>query len=236
MIKKILKKIGRYWTIYKTTDVRQTNFVNKFAKKGKGAKVVVYHHSNINIAKGALLKIEDHSSLDVNYAHLDREIVEPATLWLSENATMICHGHVHMYEGTKIIVYPGASLEVGDDVSLNGCVIQCATTIRIGNNTSVPAGTLVQDTDYHPCYGHDGNPKCYKKPITIGNNVWIASRCIILKGVTIGDGAIIASGTVVTKDVPPYCLVAGNPAKVIRENVISWRTKEAMDKGLQLPF
>ncbi len=236
MIKKIYRKVTKFFTLSRTIDIRQTRLLNKVTQKGNGAQVTVFHHSNINIAKGALLKIEGHSSLDVNYAHLDREIIEPATLWLSENATMICHGHVHMYEGTKIIVYPDASLEVGDEVSLNGCVIQCATSIKIGNNTSVPAGTLVQDTDYHPCYDHEGNPKCYKKPIVIGNNVWIASRCMILKGVTIGDGAIVASGSVVTKDVPPYCLVAGNPAKVIRENVISWRTKKAMDNGLQLPF
>lgn len=236
MIKKICRKVFKLLNLLKTTDVRQTKMLNKLAHKGDGAHITVFHHSNINVAKSATLRIDSKGLLDVNYAHLNREIVTPSTLWLDENASMICHGQVHMYEGTIIIVYPGAVLEVGNNVSLNGCIIQCATSIKIGNNTSVPAGTLVQDTDYHPCYDKEGKPKCYQKPITIGNNVWIASRCIILKGVTIGDGAIIASGSVVTKDIPPYCLAAGNPAKVVRENVISWRTKNAMDKGLQLPF
>lgn len=55
-----------------------------------------------------------------------------------------------------------------------------------------------------------------KNLITIGNDVWIGGRAIISRGVTIGDGAIIASGSIVTKDVEPYSIVGGVPAKVIR--------------------
>lgn len=54
------------------------------------------------------------------------------------------------------------------------------------------------------------------KPITIGNNVWVGTRVIILDGVTIGDNSIVASGAIVTKDVPPYSIVGGIPAKVIK--------------------
>ena len=55
-----------------------------------------------------------------------------------------------------------------------------------------------------------------------GDKVWIATNAMILPGVTIGDGAIVAAGAVVTKDVPPRCMVAGVPAKVIKENV-EWK-------------
>lgn len=54
------------------------------------------------------------------------------------------------------------------------------------------------------------------KPITIGNNVWIGTRVVIMDGVTVGDNSIIASGAIVTKDVPPYSIVGGVPAKVIK--------------------
>ncbi len=55
-----------------------------------------------------------------------------------------------------------------------------------------------------------------EKQIVVGDDVWLGYGAIILPGVTIGDGAIIGAGTVVTKDVPPYAIVGGNPAKVIR--------------------
>jgi galactoside O-acetyltransferase len=55
------------------------------------------------------------------------------------------------------------------------------------------------------------------KPVTISDRVWIGFNVIILKGVTIGEGAIVGAGSVVTKDVSPYTIVAGNPAQVIRE-------------------
>jgi acetyltransferase-like isoleucine patch superfamily enzyme len=55
-----------------------------------------------------------------------------------------------------------------------------------------------------------------KGPVVIGNDVWVGAGAIILSGVSIGDGAIVAAGAVVTKDVPPYAIVGGNPAKLIR--------------------
>lgn len=56
-----------------------------------------------------------------------------------------------------------------------------------------------------------------KGPVRIGNDVWLGSRCTIMSGVTIGDGAVIGAHAVVTKDVPPYTITAGNPARVVRE-------------------
>ena len=62
-----------------------------------------------------------------------------------------------------------------------------------------------------------------ESPIVIGNNVWIGANSILLAGVTVGDGAIIGAGAVVTKEVPPYAIVGGNPARVIR-----YRKKESV--------
>lgn len=61
-------------------------------------------------------------------------------------------------------------------------------------------------------------PVVSKGPVIIGDNVWIGDKATILPGVTIGDGAIIAANAVVTKDVPAYCVVGGNPAKIIKYN------------------
>ena len=64
--------------------------------------------------------------------------------------------------------------------------------------------------------------------VTIGNDVWLCANCVILSGVKIGDGAVIANGAIVTKDVPPYAIVGGNPAKLIR-----WRFDETIRNALQ---
>lgn len=67
----------------------------------------------------------------------------------------------------------------------------------------------------HPLAGKDGLPRT-KGKTTIGNDVWIGYGATILSGVTIGDGAVIGAGTVVVKDVLPYAIVAGNPARLVR--------------------
>ncbi len=67
---------------------------------------------------------------------------------------------------------------------------------------------------------HDPDDPAFSRrdaPITVGERAWIGSQSIILKGVTIGEGAVVAAGSVVTKDVPPFTIVGGNPAQVIRE-------------------
>jgi acetyltransferase-like isoleucine patch superfamily enzyme len=66
-----------------------------------------------------------------------------------------------------------------------------------------------------PLAHRDGHPAT-KGPTRIGNDVWIGYRAIILSGLTIGDGAVVAAGAVVAGDVPPYSVVAGNPARVTR--------------------
>jgi acetyltransferase-like isoleucine patch superfamily enzyme len=78
---------------------------------------------------------------------------------------------------------------------------------------------LIQDTDAHNILTSPGE---MSQEIIIGENVWIGYRAMILKGVTIGNGAVVAAGAIVTKDVPERSLVAGVPAKVIRENV-EWK-------------
>lgn len=74
-------------------------------------------------------------------------------------------------------------------------------------------------SDNHGYYGVDkeyNNEESSYLPVKIGNDVWIGTRAMILDGVTIGDGAIVAAGAVVTKDVPPYAIVGGVPAKIIK--------------------
>ena len=116
----------------------------------------------------------------------------------------------------------GSSIVIGHHVGISGSTINATTSITIGDNTIIGSGCLITDTDSHPIGAENRRRPDYlkytkSKPITIGNNVFIGARSIIMKGVTIGDGAVIGAGSVVTKDVPENTIVAGNPAVVIKK-------------------
>lgn len=97
----------------------------------------------------------------------------------------------------------------------NDCELYCTERIEIGEDVIFGPGVILRDSDSHQIVGTNST-----SPIIIGDHVWVGTRAIILKGVTIGNGAIIAAGTVVTKDVPNNCLVAGNPARIIKDNIV----------------
>lgn len=75
----------------------------------------------------------------------------------------------------------------------------------------------------------DSADRTSKGPVTIGNDVWIGTRVVILSGVTVGDGAIIAAGSVVTHDVPPYAIVAGTPAEIVKYRFSEQQTAKLLD-------
>lgn len=90
--------------------------------------------------------------------------------------------------------------------------------MTIGDGCVIAMGTVIRDNDGG---NHHLSTSGYvnAKPVSIGNHVWIGENSMVLKGVTIGDGAVVAAASVVTKDVPPHCLVAGTPARVIRQDI-----------------
>lgn len=115
----------------------------------------------------------------------------------------------------------GGGIIIGNNVGMNGCYLYCKQSITIGNNTMIGGGTRIIDTDFHPIeyiqrripqYRSEG--KC--SSVKIGEDVFIGTNCIILKGVTIGDRSVIAAGSVVVKDIPADVIAGGNPCKVIK--------------------
>ena len=112
----------------------------------------------------------------------------------------------------------GTQIHIGPGTFVNyGLVALDVVQIRIGANCQL-ANDIQLLTPIHPL---DPQPRREgweaAEPITIGDNVWIGGGAIVLPGVTIGDDAVVGAGSVVTKDVPARTVVAGNPARVIRE-------------------
>ena len=113
-----------------------------------------------------------------------------------------------------------ATVILGHRVGLNGTSITCRSkTIQIGDDTKIGPDCLITDTDFHGLEPGERLQSFFEndKSVEVGRNVWIGMRCIILKGVTIGENAIIGAGSVVTKDVEPNSIYAGNPARLIRK-------------------
>ncbi|MEA2681752.1 MAG: hypothetical protein QOK05_80 [Chloroflexota bacterium] len=111
----------------------------------------------------------------------------------------------------------GAVIQVGDNVRLNGAGLQAASGITVGDDCILGSCTIV-DTDHH-LVGVDrrrSSSKPASAPIRIGRNVWVAGMAAVLKGVTIGDDSVVAFGAVVASDVPAGVVVAGNPARVVK--------------------
>jgi acetyltransferase-like isoleucine patch superfamily enzyme len=122
--------------------------------------------------------------------------------------------------GDKVIFEPNSSLwtfghgsiKLGNHIYFNAGIVSATNRIEIGDDVIISEAVLIID---HNGYGLDGNP-AVDKPVKIGNHVWIGMRATILKGVTVGDNSIVGAASVVTKDVEPNTIVAGNPAKKIR--------------------
>lgn len=106
----------------------------------------------------------------------------------------------------NLTVQDDAPVTIGDDVSF-------------GPNVTIvtPMHPLVAQ-ERRAMRGPDGSEAlmCYGRPVTIGNDVWLCANVVVCGGVTIGDGCVIGAGSVVTRDIPPHSLAAGNPCRVIR--------------------
>ncbi len=122
----------------------------------------------------------------------------------------------------RAIIYCPERITVADNVSINsGVIILAQGGVSFGEYTMISPGvTIVSVSHDYSKLGQEAWDGQIKKPVTIGRNVWIAAGAIILPGVTIGDGAVVAAGSIITRDVPPYTVVAGLPARVIKERPV----------------
>lgn len=148
-------------------------------------------------------------------------LAEPPRISLAENA--VCRGllRIEKFGSGRIVI--GAHAYIGDD-----CLLSASAAIEIDEHVLVAHGVQIFDNDSHPLdaaarigdyasvLDHGARGQIASAPIRIGRRVWVGFNALILKGVTIGADSVVAAGSVVTRDVPPSSVVAGNPASVIK--------------------
>ena len=186
------------------------------------ASVIVSRKGTIILDKSSVIDIQSGRLLIGESDSPTNKRTKSCEIVLEPESMMRCAGDLILYEGVGVRVTEGAKLSIGDHTYLNrSASIDCTQEITIGDYCAISDNVQILDSDFHPII-YNGKISTMSKPVHIGNHVWIGRSAIILKGVTIGDGAIIGAGSVVTRDVPAGCLVAGNPARVIKENV-EWK-------------
>ena len=137
-------------------------------------------------------------------------------VWLLKLFGTKHQGHISVYPSVK--VWAPWNIEMGSYVAIDDEVnLYSAAKITIGTKVAISREAFICTAS------HDitkANRPLVTAPITIGDGVWIGAQAIILPGVTIGEGAVVAAGAVVTKDVEPWAVVGGNPAKFIKKRVL----------------
>lgn len=108
-------------------------------------------------------------------------------------------------------------IELGNDVGIGNYVhIWGSGGVKIGNNVLIAAHVTISTLSHDYTHENMNKAPIVAKPINIKDGVWIASNTVILPGVTLGEGSVVGAGAVVTKDVPPYAIVVGSPAKILK--------------------
>ncbi len=198
------------------------NFVNRIKKHIKFVKnIKPYLDSN-------KVKIQPNSIFE----NLNIDIRNSAP-----NFTNFYIGQNCIINGSFIFERSFSKIVIGNNTFIGGGLFIAVEEIEIGNDVLISWGCTVIDTNAHSlsCQERKDDVLLWKKSlekgihgtyknwenviskkITISNNVWIGFNSIILKGVTIGEGSVVAAGSVVVKDVEPFTLVGGNPAKFIK--------------------
>ena len=146
-----------------------------------------------------------------------KDVVMVSSSWRSSSSSIFAPVKIHTHSSTSII-------EIGDRVGMNGTsIVARSRKISIGSGTQIAPNVTILDFDGHTFFTTEERWTNHglenDRDVTIGRDCWIGTRSIILKGVEIGDYSVVGAGSVVTKDVPKKTIVAGNPAKVIRNLV-----------------
>lgn len=197
IIFKVIVKIKS--NIYRIFD----KFFTVFIFKGNKVKYSTFRTSGVPyvmVAKNAKdLIIGRNFAMNNGITNNPIGCPQPCTLWVGNDAELI----------------------IGNNVGISQTALISHCSIKIGNNVKIGGGTCVYTTDFHsldPIVRASNEDQKSRKiaPVFIKDNVFVGAKCIILKGVTIGENSIVGAGSVVAKSIPANQIWGGNPAKFIR--------------------
>lgn len=202
MMRRFFSKI--YHGLLRTEVYGKGNKIEIASKREHDFKIVVRgNHNEIKIGKNCLL-----SNTVITVQGDNNHIV------IEDNARFI--------GPCRVVMAGGSTLHIGNNAGIRGVEFNLdgGASINVGALCMFSNGIVVRNHDSHKVIdratGVVTNVAC---DITLGEHVWVCQNSTVLKGVTVGDHAVVAYGAVVVKDCPAHAVVAGNPAKVVKNNI-----------------
>lgn len=150
-----------------------------------------------------------------SFVHNPFVLTHPEKIWIGESVKILDNARISLYDVTDEI-----SVQIDD-----GCYIGYNFSLLVKNRIHIEKNVLIASNVLITSENHSINPECdecyMNQPlkgasVTIGEGSWIGEKACILPGVTIGKKCVVGAGSVVTKSVPDYCIVGGNPARIIK--------------------
>jgi acetyltransferase-like isoleucine patch superfamily enzyme len=145
--------------------------------------------------------------------------------YCSEMRVGLRTGHdTGLYNGTFFDLGPHGEVTIGNFSTIVGAIISTNGRVSIGSYCFIAHEVILADSDFSvPPDTHSAPPRPIRnaapsasRGIRLGDNVWVGARAVLLGGADVGEGAIIGAGAVVDSEVPPFCIVAGNPARMVK--------------------
>lgn len=181
----------------------------------------IYHTSRINIRKGANFQLKGRLTLGNPDSESTVVSQLPINLFFGKQSIIELGRSISVGPGVNIIVKDKAKLQIGDNTYFTSDLhVEAIHRIEIGNDCAISWGVTLIDGDHHRIVPEKSGTK-ERNYLKIGNHVWIGCNVTVLKGSEIGDNCIVAAGSVVTGIFPNNVLIAGVPAKIIKQG-INW--------------
>ena len=183
----------------------------------------IWHKAGIKIRTGAEIKLGGRITLGNSDKSAPIVSRLPINIYFGKNSKITIGHSLSVGPGVNIIVKDKATLTIGNSTYFTSDMhLEVVNSVQIGDNCAISWGVTIIDDDHHELISGTEKKGSSSSTVVIGNKVWVGCNVTILKNTFVGNNCVIAAGSVVKGTFPDNTLIAGNPAKAVKQN-IDWK-------------